>query len=271
MMATLIFNADVQAPTHLGSFLIDADLHLLAWDAVLSKVACGVRLTTAIALADLLPGGEVVEAIQGVLSGAESACFTAHLALPAGSHPVQVHVRRMVSAMDLLALITIQSAEAQPADVQDPLTGVASRGAVAARIGSWRESADACPPFALLFLDLDDFKRINDEHGHAAGDQVLRTLAARWTSCLRDNDLVARYGGDEFVILLKDVASEADAEPIVKRLLAATAEPIGFRDLTLQIDATIGVASSTSAPTPVEDLIDQADRHMYARKPRRPR
>ena len=182
--------------------------------------------------------------------------------------PVRVLLRRLDGESGPLALVTLR--HGTPPLALDALTGLPDRRAIVQRIESWRRvTSTSSPRFAVLFLDLDDFKRINDEHGHAAGDRVLELFAARLVECVREEDLVVRYGGDEFVLLLKSVASVDGAAPVVDRVKACACEAILFGDLRLQIGATIGVAIAEHAEQSIEDVIAAADRDMYARKRRR--
>jgi diguanylate cyclase (GGDEF)-like protein len=121
---------------------------------------------------------------------------------------------------------------------------------------------------ALLFADLDDFKRINDEHGHRAGDAVLQGVAARATAAVRDVDSVGRWGGDELIVLLEN--AERDKIPdLVQRVRGAIESPIDYAGLRLQVGVSIGVAIVPDDGDGVQDLIRRADRMMYEDKQRR--
>lgn len=120
---------------------------------------------------------------------------------------------------------------------------------------------------AVLYLDLDGFKQVNDTYGHTVGDQLLIALSARMKKALREGDTLARLGGDEFVAILVDLKDTATAVPIIHRLLEAAGEPIRLETLTVQVSASIGV---TFYPQEQEvdgdQLIRQADQAMYEAK-----
>ena len=118
-------------------------------------------------------------------------------------------------------------------------------------------------PLALLFIDLDRFKPINDQHGHAVGDQVLCEVARRLQASLRAADLVARLGGDEFVVLLTTLASHEDSLLVADKLMLALAEPMPIGALTLQVGASMGVARYPESGNTVAELLRSADAAMY--------
>ncbi|HYJ61607.1 MAG TPA: sensor domain-containing diguanylate cyclase [Actinomycetota bacterium] len=129
---------------------------------------------------------------------------------------------------------------------------------------------------AVLFLDLDDFKPVNDTHGHEIGDEVLQQTARRLRGALRDTDLIARQGGDEFLVLLADLPVDGPGatvativEEAARRIAEALSEPIRTRSLTLAIRASIGSASFPVDAGDARALLRLADRNMYERKRRR--
>lgn len=151
--------------------------------------------------------------------------------------------------------------------VCDPLTGLPTRAEFLARM--WRAVECARKNeefmFAVLFVDLDGFKPINDGLGHKAGDAVLKETARRIQMCLRKGDVVARYGGDEFTLLVHNVTGKQDAVRVAERVLRKVTEPllIGQR---VQVGASIGIALSTNIHSRPEDLIRDADLAMYHAK-----
>lgn len=152
----------------------------------------------------------------------------------------------------------------------DPLTGLANRSkfesdaaihlSLSERKG-WRT--------ALLYIDLDHFKEVNDTFGHEAGDLVLRALAERMRAEVRDGDITARLGGDEFVVLLPDVGD--DAEAIARRLHGALTSPVALDDTETSVGASIGMAFFPEDGRDLDLLRKRSDDAMYAAKRRRAR
>jgi diguanylate cyclase (GGDEF)-like protein len=148
----------------------------------------------------------------------------------------------------------------------DPLTGLTNRrrfveaaeGALAGRASSGSVAA--------LFLDLDDFKTINDSLGHAAGDALLIAVAERIRGDLRTTDVAARLGGDEFGVLLIDIPSEAYAVSVADRLLARLAAPIDVAGVSVEVGASVGIAVDAPSMRSVDDLLGDADVAMYQAK-----
>jgi len=121
--------------------------------------------------------------------------------------------------------------------------------------------------FAVLFIDLDRFKQINDSLGHAFGDRVLIEVANRITACLRQVDTAARLGGDEFVLLLNQIDA-AGAEAAARRLLQSVQQPVALDDMSFALTCSIGIAMFPDDGTDMEELIKNADSAMYAVKER---
>ncbi len=118
----------------------------------------------------------------------------------------------------------------------------------------------------MLFIDLDRFKNINDTLGHDAGDQLLQTIAQRFTQNLRASDVVARLGGDEFVVLLQDIHSEQDARLIAQKLIASAVEPIHVLGQECRVTASIGICMYPADADDGQSLMKNADIAMYRAK-----
>lgn len=149
--------------------------------------------------------------------------------------------------------------------LHDPLTGLANRALLDDRLGQAIARQDRrSDPFALLLLDLDGFKLINDSLGHPAGDEVLAVLAQRLRACVRISDTVARLGGDEFAVLLEGT-DEARAVGVAEQLLGVLRRPVRLQAHTITPDASVGVAVSCPAAT-AASMLRNADLAMYAAK-----
>lgn len=120
--------------------------------------------------------------------------------------------------------------------------------------------------FAIMFLDLDGFKHVNDTLGHAAGDALLVTVKERLMQCLRPQDTVARFGGDEFALLLDEQGSVGDAENVALRLQEEICRPVDLNGAVAHISLSIGVAMGTIEYTTAEQMMQDADSAMYAAK-----
>lgn len=157
----------------------------------------------------------------------------------------------------------------------DPLTGVSDRRHLFARASEAVDSSRSSGrPLSLLMVDIDHFKSINDAFGHAAGDEVLRTVARRMAEAVRLEDCVGRLGGEEFAVLLPDLGRGA-AQAVAERLRAAVAEPpVTTGDAVVPVRISVGGVSHggregeelTGAPATLDDLLEQADRALYAAK-----
>jgi diguanylate cyclase (GGDEF)-like protein len=148
----------------------------------------------------------------------------------------------------------------------DPLTGLANRRRFVDDTTAALGARTAPGSLAVLFLDVDDFKTVNDGLGHAAGDELLAAVAERIRSGLRETDLAARLGGDEFGVLLTGVSDTDHAVATATRLLASLDQPIEVTGLPITVGVSIGVALDTSDTSSVDDLLGQADVAMYRAK-----
>jgi diguanylate cyclase (GGDEF)-like protein len=155
----------------------------------------------------------------------------------------------------------------------DPLTGLANREAlirrVEDRIVQQRRRGDP-RPFGVLFVDINHFKKINDEFGHDMGDAVLQELARRLSAAVRAEDLVARYAGDEFLVMLDSIERREDAERVCEHIVALLRQPLelltGSSTLVPALGAAVGVAVYPEDGQDVDTLVRHADQQMYLRK-----
>jgi diguanylate cyclase (GGDEF)-like protein/PAS domain S-box-containing protein len=150
----------------------------------------------------------------------------------------------------------------------DPVTHLANRALFSERVRhAVARSRREAIGLAAIFVDLDDFKTINDSLGHAAGDRVLLEVAKRLSSCVRTADTAARFGGDEFAVLLEDVADVQAAAETAERILEALAVPLGVAHTTMAIRASLGISvAEPGSPTDADELIRNADAAMYIAK-----
>jgi diguanylate cyclase (GGDEF)-like protein len=187
--------------------------------------------------------------------------------------PARSAAMRLAAEVDALAA-QLKASQARIADLEarvdiDPLTDVLNRRGFEreltrslAYVKRYGTSA------ALIYLDLDDFKPVNDRHGHAAGDAVLKAVAAALTASVRASDVVARLGGDEFAILLWNVDAAAAAAKAAALEAAVYATPLRWNASTLVVGASAGAVLLGRLDTPAE-VLARADSAMYARKSER--
>jgi diguanylate cyclase (GGDEF)-like protein/PAS domain S-box-containing protein len=188
-----------------------------------------------------------------------------HVALTLASHlddpaidGIVVTCRDVTSQRELELQLTHQA-------FHDPLTGLPNRALFTDRVTQALESREVDSFSAVLFLDLDDFKTVNDGLGHGSGDDLLRIVATRLSRVVRPEDTVARFGGDEFAVLLPRVRSLDTVTMLAERLLAALTEPITIAQRRVEPQASIGIATSHHGPS-AEVLLRDADAAMYAAK-----
>jgi diguanylate cyclase (GGDEF)-like protein len=147
----------------------------------------------------------------------------------------------------------------------DHLTGLFNRSAFLDIVGR-RVTGSRGYRTGVAFADLDRFKAVNDEHGHVVGDLLLIEVGRRLRAAVRAGDMVARFGGDEFTILMDDVGDAAAARVAGERIVAAFDEPFVVEGLRLDVGLSVGIALAPEASTSVDDLVRRADRAVYAAK-----
>jgi len=158
-------------------------------------------------------------------------------------------------------------AEATHQSLHDSLTGLPNRVMFLERLTSAgdRSRSNSGSPFTVLFIDVDDFKVVNDSLGHLVGDRLLSAVAERVLASLRDADVVARLGGDEFAVLLEDTSPD-DGLSAAERVLGALRTPFDLAGQTVHVGASIGIVTSCGAPGSAEELLRDADVAMYRAK-----
>lgn len=169
----------------------------------------------------------------------------------------------VLTSRDVTERVALQEALAHQA-FHDALTGLANRALFTDRLAHALSRRQGT--VAVVFLDLDDFKVVNDSLGHAAGDQLLVEVASRLQQALRPSDTPARWGGDEFAVLLEDVDDEHSARQVAQRLRRALRQPLDLDGTVVYPQASVGVAVSTGEPTTAGELLRRADTAMYAAK-----
>lgn len=149
----------------------------------------------------------------------------------------------------------------------DQLTQLPNRELLRDRLKAALDAArDDCGRMALLYVDLDRFKEVNDTHGHAVGDMLLQTVANRLKGCVRETDTVARIGGDEFVVLLHSIHASGDADCVAVKIRQVLAQPLRLDGHNLNIQPSIGVAQYPENGTEEKQLFRHADEAMYSAK-----
>jgi diguanylate cyclase (GGDEF)-like protein len=276
--------ANVQPPIAVGTAvgLLCAVVAVAFWltGARVPRTAVHALLGAATAVATLLAahsttlGGALLAAVGYQTVGLYAGCFlprraaAAHLVLASGGFAVGLALSGLPQVVPAWLTVTIATAAAtltlsnlirqlhRLAD-HDPVTGLLNRGGLAKATASLLAAAERHgQPLAAVVIDLDGFKLINDTAGHAAGDQLLATVAARWREQLRAADVLARAGGDEFVILAPDTDDDS-ARGLAERLMAAAGT-----------ECSAGAASYRPGDT-LSTLVSRADREMYRVKQRR--
>ncbi|HEX8602328.1 MAG TPA: EAL domain-containing protein [Pseudoduganella sp.] len=223
-----------------------------------------------------MQGGLVAQATKDLLDKAfEQGAAEEDFQIEADSRSGPRHLRMGVVRSDGVLAITVRDVtleKSHMADLErrgneDPLTGLPNRGWIRRQLPAMLERADkAGAKLAVLFVDLDGFKMVNDTFGHGAGDEVLQHVARRLKVAVRPNDHVIRLGGDEFVVVLELLAQQEEAEHVAERILKAFQAPFGTSKGTAAVGTSIGISVYPCDARDMEALYQHADLAMYEAK-----
>ncbi|MCW3480793.1 EAL domain-containing protein [Neisseriaceae bacterium JH1-16] len=204
---------------------------------------------------------EILEFVANHI-GAALSRLRALEALQGSYAALEARVRERTSELDAA------NAQLKYDSLHDPLTNLPNRAYFARMLReSWEQFVGGGPRFAVLFIDLDRFKRVNDTLGHLAGDHLLFEVGARLHRCLRQTDFLARIGGDEFAVLLSEVKSFDDCEPIARRIVAEFEHPVILHSREVFTSASVGVVlADRDLYHQADDLLRDADHAMYRTK-----
>lgn len=186
--------------------------------------------------------------------------------------PLRDESGRSTHYLAMLRDVTTEHSHAEQLEYRahhDPVTGLPNRYLLDHRLAAAIIQAQQVgQSFAVIFIDVNYFKRINDSFGHDAGDGVLRSLAERLTNCVRADDTVSRYGGDEFVVLLNQGSEPVDAELVRERMSQALTPPVLVHEQQVSISCSIGISVYPLDGCDPESLFRHADADMYSNKRR---
>lgn len=184
--------------------------------------------------------------------------------------PIMDDDNKMIGALGINRDISARISETEKLRHQarfDYLTNIPNRYSLIDRIDHLINQYDRNKnAFSLLFFDLDNFKNINDTHGHSFGDLVLKEVATRISASIRKSDMVSRIGGDEFILLLENTHTPKDIQAAIDHLTQELARDIHLNGVTLQIHCSIGYSTFPTNGTSSDDLLIHADKGMYSIK-----
>lgn len=183
------------------------------------------------------------------------------------AHLLAQQAASLVKRLELETALRAEREAFERAAYHDGLTGLPNRYLFEERLaGATAAARRSKTLLAVLFFDLDNFKDVNDTYGHGFGDALINAVAARVSRTLRGGDLLARWGGDEFVMLLPEVSSAYEVERIAERVLAATKQPFALADREIRTGASLGIALCEGGAVAAEELVKNADIALYRAK-----
>ena len=257
---------------YVGLILVMMGLYNLTYLSLLAAAIGGQVVTISYVMMALLyhrmaEHGELVTVVEHIffLGGANIGCLFAMRVRD--RYGRQAFLLKNALAHDL-RLEEEAKRQSEHLAEHDPLTGLSNRVRFMRRLGDMLAARGQDDTVTVLFMDLNDFKPVNDRYGHAAGDRVLTAIAGRLRGAIRSGDLVARLGGDEFVIALPLVRGQGElvAARTSAALHAAISQPIEFDGHAVRVKASIGAAGCAGADCAAEELLHRADLNMYEAK-----
>ncbi len=260
-------NLNIQRASNRVTQMLGLNAEAIVGQAMFDALGCGAQLhDLQQAFGRLLSGLETrnrIESVHLLADGRTVTCewFNSALVAPDGQ------VSSVMSLVeDVSARVEAQN-QLRRLALHDALTGLPNRNAFSERLtASLSRASRSHSPVVLLFIDLDSFKQVNDDFGHASGDEVLCEVARRLLLSVRETDVVARLGGDEFVVLLDTEVDHNTPERVCERIFSLLAVPCEFSNGQADIGASIGVAKHSPASGRAEDLLKRADAAMFEAK-----
>ena len=248
----------------LGHCLVELNSgKVVGWESCLEQLLADSGVT-----ADKATLVEILPSLSSVLAGTaplppEISCESEKLG------PIAIELRHLAGEDDGYLLLSFRRAGERTDSTwsTDALTGLPDRRALDQVLKSQNQRRPFVP-FTVLFVDLDGFKTVNDTHGHATGDQVLKGVSERFSLALRDGDFIARYGGDEFVILLQGVSEQRHIEAVVSRMRTEVSRQIEIGGEHFSVEISVGTTTANEPAISTLGLIELADQAMYEAKQR---